>query len=194
MPAQCCNSSDTAMSTDLTFADAQARAWANKRAKGFNTTNVEREFCLLMTELGEAYDAWRKTAPPRRCSAGSSPRWGSGRCPCRRHRGRCASRSPTCTSSRSAWRRCSASTQARRSPRKWPSMRPASTSSCPVALTHGRGEPVATRARIDWMGAIRTPPGRQWRLAELAAGAAARPASAPLPAANARSRQEAQDR
>jgi NTP pyrophosphatase (non-canonical NTP hydrolase) len=54
------------MTADLTFAEAQARAWANKKAKGFNTTNVDREFCLLMAELGEAYEAWRKTTrrPP----------------------------------------------------------------------------------------------------------------------------------
>jgi NTP pyrophosphatase (non-canonical NTP hydrolase) len=54
------------MAAGLTFAEAQARAWANKQAKGFNTANIDREFCLLMAELGEAYDAWRKTTrrPP----------------------------------------------------------------------------------------------------------------------------------
>ncbi len=52
--------------TRLTFAEAQARAWANKQSRGFNTTNIDREFCLLIAEIGEAYDAWRKTTrrPP----------------------------------------------------------------------------------------------------------------------------------
>jgi NTP pyrophosphatase (non-canonical NTP hydrolase) len=43
----------------LRLADAQRRAWEIKQAKGFNTTNVEREFCFAMKELGEAFDAWR---------------------------------------------------------------------------------------------------------------------------------------
>lgn len=47
----------------LTFDDAQEGVWWNKAAKGFNTTSVEREFCLLYAELGEAYDAWRKHQP-----------------------------------------------------------------------------------------------------------------------------------
>jgi hypothetical protein len=34
--------------------------WENKVAKGFNTTNIPLEFCLLTTEVGEAFDAWRK--------------------------------------------------------------------------------------------------------------------------------------
>ncbi len=42
------------------FAEAQRRAWANKAAKGFNTTDVPMEFGLLMEELGEAFSAWRK--------------------------------------------------------------------------------------------------------------------------------------
>lgn len=32
----------------------------NKRRKGFNTTNVEQEFCYLYGEVGEAYDAYYK--------------------------------------------------------------------------------------------------------------------------------------
>ena len=39
---------------------AQKLAWANKVAKGFNTTNVPLEFCLLQGEIAEAFDAWRK--------------------------------------------------------------------------------------------------------------------------------------
>jgi NTP pyrophosphatase (non-canonical NTP hydrolase) len=39
---------------------AQKIAWANKLAKGFNTTDVPLEFCLLQGEIAEAFDAWRK--------------------------------------------------------------------------------------------------------------------------------------
>lgn len=45
------------------FADAQGRAWANKVAKGFNTTDVPMEFCLLLEEVAEAFSAWRKDEP-----------------------------------------------------------------------------------------------------------------------------------
>lgn len=38
---------------------AQRAAWANKVAKGFNTTDVPLEFCLLSGEVAEAFDAWR---------------------------------------------------------------------------------------------------------------------------------------
>ena len=40
---------------------AQKLAWENKLAKGFNTTDVPLEFCLLSGELAEAFDAWRKS-------------------------------------------------------------------------------------------------------------------------------------
>jgi hypothetical protein len=33
---------------------AQQRAWANKIAKGFNTTDVPLEFCLLQGELAKS--------------------------------------------------------------------------------------------------------------------------------------------
>lgn len=39
---------------------AQKLAWGNKLAKGFNTTDVPLEFCLLNGEVAEAFDAWRK--------------------------------------------------------------------------------------------------------------------------------------
>ena len=39
---------------------AQKLAWNNKTAKGFNTTDVPLEFCLLNGEIAEAFDAWRK--------------------------------------------------------------------------------------------------------------------------------------
>jgi hypothetical protein len=39
---------------------AQKLAWENKVAKGFNTTEVPLEFCLLQGEIAEAFDAWHK--------------------------------------------------------------------------------------------------------------------------------------
>lgn len=42
---------------------AQARAWENKLAKGFNVTDVPMEFGLLVEEIGEAFSAWRKGRP-----------------------------------------------------------------------------------------------------------------------------------
>lgn len=39
---------------------AQKLAWDNKLAKGFNTTDIPLEFCLLNGEIAEAFDAWRK--------------------------------------------------------------------------------------------------------------------------------------
>ena len=38
----------------------QKNIWQNKLKKGFNTTDVNKEFCLLYGEVAEAYDAWRK--------------------------------------------------------------------------------------------------------------------------------------
>ena len=38
----------------------QRLAWENKKTKGFNTTDVPLEFCLLQGEVAEAFDAWRK--------------------------------------------------------------------------------------------------------------------------------------
>lgn len=40
---------------------AQRLAWENKLAKGFNTTDVPLEFCLLNGEVAESFDAWRKS-------------------------------------------------------------------------------------------------------------------------------------
>ncbi len=39
---------------------AQKAIYQNKLDKGFNVTDVNKEFCLLYGEVGEAYDAWRK--------------------------------------------------------------------------------------------------------------------------------------
>ncbi|MEU7240359.1 MazG nucleotide pyrophosphohydrolase domain-containing protein [Streptomyces sparsogenes] len=49
--------------SDLTIRDVQAAAWANKLAKGFNTTDTALEFGLLTGEVGEAFTAWRKRLP-----------------------------------------------------------------------------------------------------------------------------------
>ena len=38
----------------------QKEVWENKVNKGFNTTNVELEFCLLYGEVAETFDAYRK--------------------------------------------------------------------------------------------------------------------------------------
>ena len=35
----------------------------NKRRHGFNTTNIEQEFCYLYGEVGEAYEAYYKQKP-----------------------------------------------------------------------------------------------------------------------------------
>jgi len=40
--------------------DLQKKLYQNKLDKGFNTTNVEMEFCLIMEELGEAYRAFSR--------------------------------------------------------------------------------------------------------------------------------------
>ena len=40
--------------------DFQKWALDNKIKKGFNITNIEKEFCLLYGEVGEAYEAYRK--------------------------------------------------------------------------------------------------------------------------------------
>lgn len=38
----------------------QKDIWQNKLKKGFNTTDVNKEFCFLYGEVSEAYDAWKK--------------------------------------------------------------------------------------------------------------------------------------
>ena len=42
------------------MSDFQKRIWENKVNKGFNTTNVDMEFCLLHGEVAEAFDAYHK--------------------------------------------------------------------------------------------------------------------------------------
>ncbi len=38
----------------------QKRIFQNKINKGFNITDVPKEFCAMMEEMGEAYSAYRK--------------------------------------------------------------------------------------------------------------------------------------
>lgn len=44
----------------MDISSGQKLTWENKVAKGFNTTDVPLEFCLLHGEVAEAFDAWRK--------------------------------------------------------------------------------------------------------------------------------------
>ena len=44
----------------LDFRKLQKDVYQNKVDKGFNTTDVNKEFCLTYAELAEAYDAWLK--------------------------------------------------------------------------------------------------------------------------------------
>ena len=38
----------------------QETIYKNKVEKGFNVTDINKEFCLTYGELAEAYDAWKK--------------------------------------------------------------------------------------------------------------------------------------
>ena len=40
--------------------EMQKLVYENKLSKGFNTTNIEKEFCYLYGELGEAFEAYNK--------------------------------------------------------------------------------------------------------------------------------------
>ena len=40
--------------------DVQREILENKKRHGFNTTDIEQEFCRLYGEVGEAYDAYYK--------------------------------------------------------------------------------------------------------------------------------------
>ena len=44
----------------MNLKQVQKEVWQNKLNKGFNTTNIEKEFCLLYGEVAEAFDAYRK--------------------------------------------------------------------------------------------------------------------------------------
>lgn len=38
----------------------QKDIYKNKLNKGFNVTDINKEFCLTYGEMAEAYEAWRK--------------------------------------------------------------------------------------------------------------------------------------
>ena len=40
--------------------EVQKRIYQNKVTHGFNVTDVNLEFCLMMGEVGEAHKAWRE--------------------------------------------------------------------------------------------------------------------------------------
>ena len=40
--------------------ELQKRVYENKVNKGFNVTDIPKEFCLAYGEMGEAYEAYRK--------------------------------------------------------------------------------------------------------------------------------------
>ena len=44
----------------MTIKEMQMSVYQNKVEKGFNITDINKEFCLLYGEVSEAYDAWRK--------------------------------------------------------------------------------------------------------------------------------------
>ena len=44
----------------MELAEMQKAVYQNKLDKGFNVTDVNKEFCLLYGEVAEAYEAWRK--------------------------------------------------------------------------------------------------------------------------------------
>ena len=44
----------------MNLRETQKAIYQNKVDKGFNITDINKEFCLLYGEVAEAYDAWRK--------------------------------------------------------------------------------------------------------------------------------------
>ena len=42
----------------MTLQELQKEIFENKKRHGFNTTDMNEEFCHLVAEVGEAYDAW----------------------------------------------------------------------------------------------------------------------------------------
>ena len=47
----------------LDITKLQKEIWANKKKKGFNTTDVNLEFCYILDELAEAHQAYIKKHP-----------------------------------------------------------------------------------------------------------------------------------
>lgn len=54
----------------MTLKEIQKEVLENKKRHGFNTTNIEQEFCYLYVEVAEAYDAYYKNLPtfPEECA------------------------------------------------------------------------------------------------------------------------------
>lgn len=44
----------------LDLKELQKNIYQNKVNKGFNITNIEKEFCLIYGEVGEAFEAYKK--------------------------------------------------------------------------------------------------------------------------------------
>ena len=44
----------------LDIKQLQKDIYQNKLDKGFNVTDINKEFCLIYGEVAEAYEAWRK--------------------------------------------------------------------------------------------------------------------------------------
>lgn len=44
----------------MNLKETQKEIYKNKIEKGFNVTDINKEFCFLYGEVGEAYDAYRK--------------------------------------------------------------------------------------------------------------------------------------
>jgi len=44
----------------MTLDEIQKAVYENKVAKGFNVTNIDKEFCMTYGELAEAHEAYRK--------------------------------------------------------------------------------------------------------------------------------------
>lgn len=44
----------------MDLSSLQRLVWGNKVAKGYNTTNLPLEFCMLQENAASAFTAWRK--------------------------------------------------------------------------------------------------------------------------------------
>ena len=44
----------------MNLKEIQKSVYKNKLEKGFNITDINKEFCLLYGEVSEAYESWRK--------------------------------------------------------------------------------------------------------------------------------------
>ena len=44
----------------MDLSKTQKAVYQNKLDKGFNVTDINKEFCMLYGEVSEAYEAWRK--------------------------------------------------------------------------------------------------------------------------------------